>query len=398
MLHPRVRLLVVLLLIVPLACLSGCGCRPAYQTRPWTLAYQHGDAGLRLPTIIPMSGPFFSRSLQPEGAAPSPTGAHLLMATAQGELWLYDVLRSISVLLAPGDVKAQFWPDVSPWSADGQAVVYVRQGDLIYRHLGQEPRVLTTTGDVFTAAISPDGTQIAFGRLDAKQQDQGLWVVPVSGGEPKQLVAPTADVFHACCPHWSPDGRWIAFLQAFEGGALGVVAADGGDVRLAIDAAWEPIKWLPDSQTILFPKVVYEGPADGIQRYDITAEKVTALTAAGRHATFALSPDAAQALVASWRETSEGKVTEGALGIVDVVTGSAVGSPTKLAGSAASCHWAPDGRQLAVLVDLPDGKEAFLYSRDGLPGLQPQTTDVSSIIGWVRLWAPPPPRWQFWRR
>jgi len=389
-------------LLLALPCVAAvllAGCRPAYERRPWTLAYQYDDSGQRLPTILPAGGPIFYRALQPEGAAPSPTGTHLLMATQEGELWLYDALKGgASLRLAEQGVTAQFWPDVSPWSPDGKAVVYVQGGDLIYQRLGGEHRALTTTGDVFTAAISPDGMQVAYGRRDSKDQDQGLWRIPVIGGEPTELVPPTHDIFHACCPHWSPDGKWIAFLQAFEGGALGVVSADGADLRPGIEAAWEPLQWLPDGSAVLFTRIMYGEPGDGVHSYGVGANKTSLLTASDRMATYALSPDGTQALVASWREASDGKVADPKVEIVSVATGAIEGQPVKLPGAARHISWAPDGKQVALLVDDASGKGTVLYSRDGLSSLQPQPGGASGLIGWVRQWQPKRPWWRFWAK
>jgi hypothetical protein len=385
------------LLVAPLVALVLlAGCRPAYERRPWTLAFQYDDSGQRLPTVVPMGGPFFHRALQPEGAAPSPTGTHLLLVTQTGELWLYDVLKAQLSQLAAKGVRAQFWPEVSPWSPDGKAMVYSLGGNLIYERLGGGHRQLTQTSDVFTAAISPDGTQVAYGRRDAKDQDQGLWVVPVAGGEPREVVPATNDIFHACCPHWSPDGKWIAFLQAFEGGALGVVSADGKELRQGRDAAWEPLLWLPDSSAVLYPSIIYGEPGDGVHRYDVASDKLSVVAAGGRTATCALSADATRVLVASWHEASDGKVSDSAAETVEVATGATTGESVKLAGAARSCFWAPDGRQVALLVDDAQGHGTVMYGAAGLGSLQPQTAGASALAGWVRLWQPPRPWWRFW--
>jgi len=390
------RALLVTPLLVVVALLAGC--RPSYERRPWTLTFQYDDSGQRLPTIIPQGGPIFHRALQPEGLAPSPSGTHLLMATQEGELWLHDVLQggASSARLAAQGVQAQFWPDVSPWAPDGRALVSVQGGNLVYQRLGGTPRPLTTTGDVFTGAISPDGRRVAFGRRDAQDQDLGLWAVPITGGEPQQLVPATHDIFHACCPHWSPNGQWIAFLQAFEGGALGIVSADGADLRAGIEAAWEPLHWLPDSNTVLFTKILYGEPGDGVHSYNVDAAKTSLLTAGGRNATYALAPDATQALVASWSEASDGEVSGAKLEIVDVATGAVAGQAVKLTGAARHLTWAPDSTQIAVLVDDAQGQGSILTSTDGLAQLQPGAHDVSALAGWVRLWQPKRPWWRFW--
>lgn len=387
------RLFPVTVLLIAL--LSGCA--PSYERRPWTLVYQSGD-DLRLPTRIGDGGPFFYRGLQPQGAAPSPRGTHLLMATEAGELWLYQVIarRGQFTRLAEKGVVAQFWQHVSPWAEDGKAFVYVRDGNLIYQRLGRSPRLIASTGDVFTASISTDGLLVTFGRRDALQEDLGLWVASVQGGDARQIVPPTGDIFHACCPHWSPDGQRIAFLQAYEGGALGVVSADGSNLRVGIEAAWEPVRWLPDSSSVLFTKTIYGEPSDGIYRYDVSSDRASLLAAGGRQATYALDADGARALVASWSETADGKVSDARLEILNLQTGAIEGQPVALAGAVEASTWAPDSRQIALLIRDAQGTGWVWHSPNGLEKLQ-RFTVASSLAGWVRLWQPPnrPSWWPF---
>ena len=51
---------------------------------------------------------------------------------------------------------------------------------------------------------SPDGAAIVFSSL---RSDGGLFVVPTSGGKPRQLTFHESDLQ----PNWSPDGRTIVF-------------------------------------------------------------------------------------------------------------------------------------------------------------------------------------------
>src|SRR5438045_3465371 len=56
--------------------------------------------------------------------------------------------------------------------------------------------------------VSPDGRQLVF--KSARGGNYNLWIVPTSGGEPKQLTFHQVP-FRAKNPRWSPDGRWIAY-------------------------------------------------------------------------------------------------------------------------------------------------------------------------------------------
>ena len=56
-----------------------------------------------------------------------------------------------------------------------------------------------------------------------------LWKTPLSGGTATQL---TADSGSDMAPHFSPDGRWIAFTDWYQGNTdVYVIPADGGPVK-----------------------------------------------------------------------------------------------------------------------------------------------------------------------
>src|SRR5437763_221069 len=59
-----------------------------------------------------------------------------------------------------------------------------------------------------TPAVSPDGKTLAFSYLG------DIWSVPVAGGTAMRLTIHEA---HDAYPHYSPDGRWIAFSSMREG-------------------------------------------------------------------------------------------------------------------------------------------------------------------------------------
>ena len=95
------------------------------------------------------------------------------------------------------------------WSRDGRYLAYSsdRAGteDVYLRDLrtGQERRVTALPGAEVAAALSPDGTRIAF-------QDQvgATYVADVAGGAARQLVP---SLFGPGRPTWSADGSTIAF-------------------------------------------------------------------------------------------------------------------------------------------------------------------------------------------
>jgi Tol biopolymer transport system component len=72
-------------------------------------------------------------------------------------------------------------------------------------------------------AISPDGATIVF----ASGGD--LWSVPAAGGDAHLLVSDPATESR---PHWSPDGKQIAFVSNRTGtGDIYVLTLESGEVR-----------------------------------------------------------------------------------------------------------------------------------------------------------------------
>jgi tricorn protease len=93
---------------------------------------------------------------------------------------------------------------------------------------------------------SVSGDQIAFAYA------QNIWVVPRSGGVARRV---TSFPGLTANPHFSPDGKWIAFSGEYAGNQdVYIVAADGGEPRRL---TWHPSAdmvqgWTPDGQRVMF--------------------------------------------------------------------------------------------------------------------------------------------------
>ena len=79
-----------------------------------------------------------------------------------------------------------------------------------------------------------------------------IWVSDRDGGHPVRITAHPATEF---APHFSPDGRWIAFSANYDNNTdVYVVPTEGGQPRRL---TWHPAAdvvtgWSPDSKRVLF--------------------------------------------------------------------------------------------------------------------------------------------------
>jgi len=113
-------------------------------------------------------------------------------------------------------------------------------------------------------ALSPDGEQVVFvlttTDYDANKTYSNLWLMPVTGGEPRPLTVAKAK---ESAPRWSPDGTRIAFTSDRGGGKreLWIIPADGGeaqpvrrsdDTPLREDADITEPQWSPDGSHLVY--------------------------------------------------------------------------------------------------------------------------------------------------
>ncbi len=106
--------------------------------------------------------------------------------------------------------------------------------------------------------LSPDGNTIVYSqsRVDRKTEKKyaNLWVVPFSGGEPRQFTYGDQSDSHA---RWSPDGSQIAFLsnRADEDkkAQIYLIHFGGGEARplTNIDGEILDFTWSPNGRQLL---------------------------------------------------------------------------------------------------------------------------------------------------
>jgi tricorn protease len=174
-----------------------------------------------------------------------------------------------------------FWPSIS---ADGKAIVYEENFgiwkldlstgetreihvDLIPDEKDNNLETLTVSGEADSFHLSPSGKRAVIATHGE------LFTVPTDRGDVRRLTS-TPDVREGQ-PHWSPDGKRIAFVGD-RGGREEIWVCDenGSNLKKLTDS--DTIKgqlaWAPDSQALLFTS-----SDKALHRYDFTTGKETVL-------------------------------------------------------------------------------------------------------------------------
>lgn len=163
----------------------------------------------------------------------------------------------------PPDERINFIQDLA-WSPDGRSLYFsairVKKdfSDFraerwsVYRYHLKSKKVKKIVGSAFNIAVSPDGRQIAVGRLAEGNRD--IYIYNSDGsGPPRRLTTDEADDF---APAWSPDGDTIAFNNRTDKKPeIYTVRPDGTDLkRLTYSGehkSYNP-NWSPDGKHLVY--------------------------------------------------------------------------------------------------------------------------------------------------
>jgi len=363
-----------------------------------------------------------------EGLAPrwSPDGSQIALAGTS--LRIFDMSET-----KPRDVFASGQKIVATvgfdWSPDGK-----RLAAIVERNGGRELVIVSAEApnknvatrlraNLQSVAWSPDENLLAVGIRDDKSERQQVYLLPVDGEKPAELIAgQEGDNREAA---WSPDGKYLAFASSRKTDVNPAVAVQGRQAWLELVRSHDPghetfnMAFLPDGQSALIGGglgsrrvEVWNTGTDDVRTFPVGAWSV-ATSPDGRRAACALS----QGKTVQYIDLAEGSVIREMVQGRQVVALEFSHDGAKLAttgedkdacifnvesgeeqfrmphpGMLAALKWSPDGRLLAVncadkkmrLWDTATGKLAREIEHAAVPyalAISPDGQRVATGVG-----------------
>jgi Tol biopolymer transport system component len=293
------------------------------------------------------------------------------------DIYIKDVNKGIVSRLTEGSA-----PELNPaWSPDGTRVVFLRlsgdQAQVVIKdaNTGNEQILTTTQSPISTwladsnpffgchgPAWSPDGQRIVVADQASAGGGYGLYNIGVKTGERTQLTTPPG-VQLDTCPHFSPDGRSIAFVRYVSHGIseVHIMAANGSNQRqLTSDRRTiRGFDWTSNGQQIIFSSLRQGGfQLRAIDRNGGGSSQVPVST------TSAVDPSISSQ--GEWLAFTE---LEENWNIWRVsLSPAGMGKPELLLSSTGKNHspsYAPDGKHIAFVSDRSGSPEIWLADENG---------------------------------
>jgi Tol biopolymer transport system component len=240
--------------------------RPADQRVLAIRSVDSGDTRELRPNLRGFTSPRWS----PDGLSFLCQGTDL-----QGRQGIYriDAQTGETVPIATSVEMGSFqWPQ---WSPDGRRIYYAVRGQLVERDVASGAvRELLPKQNIAGPVISPDGRYIAAyagfkASAPSEPSSTAILVIPVAGGEPRELVRVRAPEQLRPVLAWTPGARGVMAEKFSDNGnrrELWLFPVEVGEPRkmdLAIDRNTSPLRVHPDGRQLAY--------VAGETRYEVVA-------------------------------------------------------------------------------------------------------------------------------
>jgi tricorn protease len=169
-----------------------------------------------------------------------------------------------------------------------QTVVFTAEGDLWKVSLagGEATRLTTHLAEERSAAISPDGTQVAFSA--SYEGPREVYLMPIHGGLPRRL---TFDGESARVAGWTPTGQVVYATQHFStlpNNQLATIDPETLETQLIPLSQANQASWLEAGNLLVFTRLAKQGSStkrykggsvESLWRFETGAEEAQPLTA-----------------------------------------------------------------------------------------------------------------------
>ncbi len=365
-----------------------------------------------------------------------PAIAVLAMVAVGAAWWLYSKQQPAAApAFTPEALTSYIGNESDPnLSPDGRLVAFTWSGpsgdniDIYIKQIGvEEPRRLTTDPEQeYAPTFSPDGQRIAFLRAAAEgrvgvwiipaaggpevnvsevdldpalsnspyiswrpdgnavlvtvkknPEGIGIWQIPVAGGEGSWLLVPRVPSHGYSGASFSPDGRWLVFMEFLNGSNEILVQRmsptfqpEGAPRQLTnLHMYQQNATWMPDGQSIIFST----NPNDHLWMVPISGGPPRRLDSLGDHVD--LPTTSRSGMLAYRRGRRVGSIWSADIGdgtLQPIITSTSQNLNPR---------YSPDGRRIVFISARSGSTEVWLANADGSSPTQ-MTHMKANVTGW----------------